>query len=341
MTKEGSPFKSSDSDSIAERSETETDEIESQKPFLVDGHVDLPYFMMKHANAASLGALADGPFTLDRAKQAGVRLFCTALYCEDSYNGARSFQHFQDVLHFTNEHFDQVTIIKNRHDLKGLQESPEGLGTLFLLENADALTGNVSYISKIKEVGIGIVGLTHVGNNRLGDGNAVFHSDGLTPDGREVVRVLTDHGLLIDVAHLHPKCFWQLLDMTEAPIISSHTGIRKICDIQRNIDLTQAREVFERGGTVGITFNPEMLSPEGIARTEDVFAHLDTLVQRFGPNGVGIGSDYCGFELVTEGLEDITGITSLMEMMQTQGYDDNAIAKIMGFNWLRVYESFL
>ena len=93
-----------------------------------------------------------------------------------------------------------------------------------------------------------------------------------------------------------------------------------------------------RGGLVGVTFNPEMLSPEGKANIEHVFIHLDVLVQKFGPEGVGIGSDFCGFEQAAEGLEDIAQIPQLFEIMLEHGYGKEAVGKIMGLNWLRIYE---
>jgi membrane dipeptidase len=89
---------------------------------------------------------------------------------------------------------------------------------------------------------------------------------------------------------------------------------------------------------VGITFNPEMLTAEGMAKLEHVFIHIDILVQKFGPDGVGIGSDFCGFDHVVEGLEDITKIPQLVKMMLEHGYGDGAVEKIMGLNWLRLYE---
>ncbi|MBW2204278.1 MAG: membrane dipeptidase, partial [Deltaproteobacteria bacterium] len=285
------------------------DETKQGKAFFVDGHVDLPYFMMNHAQKSSLSEIRDVPFTIEKAGRAGIRLFGTAIYCEDRFNGADSFTHFQDILNFTKRQYDNVVIIKNKSDLDGLIAKDEDTGTLLLLENGDALAVNIPFIAELKEEGIGIVGLTHAGKNRLADGNSVQYPDGFTLDGKEVVDSLHANGLIIDVAHLHPKCFWQLLDLTEGPLISSHTGVRDLFNTPRNISLEQAKELFIRGGIVGITFNPEMLAPGGEACLEDVFAHLDTVVQKFGPKGVGIGSDYCGFDLVTEGLEDITGIT--------------------------------
>ena len=275
---------------------------------------------------------------MEKARQTGVRLFCTALYCEDRFNGEASFRHFQDILHFIRERFDRVDLIMNSGHLEKLRADPDQPATVLLMENADALAGDISYVDSLKEEGIRIVGLTHAGNNRVADGNNVLHSDGITTDGREVIHAITRNRIVIDVAHLHQSCFWQLLDLTEGPIISSHTGIRALCNIPRNIDLDQAREILERQGMVGITFNPQMLSMKGNASLEDVFAHVDVLVQKFGPEGVGIGSDFCGFEEPAFGLEDVSKVRKLADMMLEHGYGNEAARKIMGINWLQFYK---
>ena len=321
------------------RPEKEIDDV-SQNLF-VDGHIDLPYFMMNKADGLLFSNLVNGPFTHELARKSGFRLFCIALYCEDRFNRKGSFRHFQDILNFTLKHVDQVTFINNTRGISELKEDYGRLGALLLLENADALVDDPSYIPQLKDQSIIIVGLTHAGKNRIADGNAVFHSDGITREGRKIIRLLDENKVLIDIAHLHPKCFWELLDLTESPCISSHSGIRELYDRPRNISLIQAKEIFERGGVVGITFNPEMLSPNNKTDIDQVFAHLDIIVQKFGSGVVGIGSDFYGFDLTTEGLEDITGVTGLIEILARHGYGKEDINKIMGLNWLRVYESLL
>jgi len=308
------------------------------RPFLVDGHVDLTYFMMGRFPDLRLSQLQDGPFTLEKMEASGLRLFCNALYCEDTFNGAASQAHLREVLGFTLTRFDGPLIIRKRQDLAQVLKGPEKIGTILLLENADALAGSPALLDELLEAGIRIVGLTHAGKNRLGDGNGIFHSDGFSQEGRDVIALLGQRGLIVDVAHLHPHCFWQLVDLMEGLIISSHTGLRECCDIQRNIDLTQAREIVMRQGLVGITFNPEMLTPSKEASLESIFIHMDTLVQKFGPDGVAIGSDFCGFDSPAQGLEDITKTPKLIQMMQDHGYDGEAVAKILGRNWLRIYE---
>lgn len=314
--------------------------VMSKTSILVDGHVDLTYYMMHLPGDMPLSALEDGPFTLNKIREVGLRLFSTALYCQDKFNGEGAVRHLKEILNFTLDHFDEVRILKGHADLASIQKDPEIVGTLLLLENADALVGNLSFVEEMIEAGVRIVGLTHRGRNRIGDGDGVLVPGGFSPEGMEVIGVLDDLGLLIDVAHLHPKCFWKLLDMFDGPIVSSHTGIRTVCDIQRNIDMQQAREIIGRGGLVGVTFNPEMLTPGGRANLEHVFIHIDVLVQKFGPEGVGIGSDFCGFDQAAEGLEDVTKIPQLAEMMLEHGYGEGAVEKIMGRNWLRLYENF-
>ncbi len=311
---------------------------ELTRQILVDGHVDLTYFMMNLTEDLPLSALEEGPFTLEKIKEANLRLFASALYCDDRFNGEGSFRHLRHILEFTRDHFDEITVIKESRDLENLKKDPDMVGALFLLENADALVGRLSFVEELLETGVKIVGLTHAGRNSIADGNGVFIPGGFTLEGKELVRALDDFGVIIDVAHLHPKCFWELLKIFSGVIISSHTGIRNVCDIQRNVDLEQAKEIIGRAGLVGVTFNPEMLSPDGKANVEHVFIHVDVLVQKFGPHGVGIGSDFCGFNQSTEGLEDITKIPRLMEIMLEHGYGEEAVGKIMGLNWLRLYE---
>jgi membrane dipeptidase len=297
--------------------------------------------MMRHFSKASFSELREGPFTYELSRKSGVRLFSLAIYCEDEYNGIGAFRRFQEILEFTFKHIDKVDFIKSNREIENIKKDQDKLGTLLLLENGDALADNQAYIPLLKEKGIFMVGLTHMGKNRLADGNTVFHSDGITRDGKEVIQILNENGIIIDVAHLHPKCFWQLLDLTDSVCVSSHTGIRDVYDNSRNIDLKQAKEVYERRGIIGISFDPATLSSDKESDLELVFVHLDTIVQKFGPDIAAIGSDFCGFELITEGLEDITGINGLMKIMLTHGYERADIDKIMGLNWLRIYKSLL
>jgi len=307
----------------------------------IDGHINLPYFMANYAPDVAFDDLDHGPVTPETLKQSGVRLFATAIYCKDIYNGEKAFMHFQNNFDYAKKILENIIHVKSENDIDELKNNKEAMGTIFLLENADVLTDNNSLILSLRDKGIYIVSLTHAGTNRLADGYSIMHSDGITPEGRDVIRGLVDNNILIDVAHLHSSCFWKLMDLIEVPCVSSHTGMRERCNIPGNLDLEQTKQIFDREGLVGITFNPEMLSLDGEADIEDIFIHIDTIVQKFGPDFVALGSDFCGFDKLATGMEDFTGVSDLKKIMSDHGYKKDGIEKIMGLNWLGIYERVL
>ena len=307
----------------------------------VDGHVELPWFMSNNACDSIFDELEKGPVTTETITQSGFRLFTTAIRCQDIYNGEKSLSHFTRNLEYAKRILGNVAQVKDKGDIEELETDKDAIGTIFLLENADSLTANTGLIISLREKGIYIVGLTHTGTNRIADGDSVQQSDGITPEGRDVIRGLLDNNILIDTAHLHRSCFWKLMDIIETPCVSSHTGISERCNIPGNINLEQAKQIFDREGLVGITFNPGMLSPDGEADVEDIFIHIDTVIQKFGPDFVAIGSDFCGFDTHTAGMEDYTGVSDLKKRMSDHGYLKNDIEKIMGLNWLRIFKKIL
>jgi membrane dipeptidase len=161
--------------------------------FIVDGHVDIPYYMARYARDKRFDALEHGPVTPVTLKSSGVRLFVTAIYCQDKYNDEMSKIHFQRNYDFTLKIIEGIIHVRGIKDISQIKENRDLTGTVLLLENADVLTDNITLALSLRERGIFTVGLTHAGKNRLADGNSVLHSDGIKPAGREVVHMLNDN----------------------------------------------------------------------------------------------------------------------------------------------------
>ena len=134
---------------------------------VVDGHVDLPYFLERNAPGTNFGSLESGPFTLNKAHDAGVKLFCSALYCEDRFNGEGALRHFETLYDVAMKGIEPAPVITRREEMDHVLEDPDAVGTLLLLENADLLAEDPAYAEELKAKGIRIVGLTHAGRNRL------------------------------------------------------------------------------------------------------------------------------------------------------------------------------
>jgi membrane dipeptidase len=298
-----------------------------------DGHVDLVYALQRQASPG----LAHTVFAPQRLAAGGVRVLTSALYCADTCNGPSAAAHLETLLAAEEQLLDSLPLIRSREDLTRSWSGDGPPGRLRLLENADALLE--FGVAAACAAGVIAVGLTHAGRNRLADGNAVTAPGGLTAAGGRLLAELTAAGRVIDVAHLASPGFWDVMRADPGLLVSSHTGLRRFCNRPRNLDDDQLAALLGRGGMVGLAFAPELLA--GAADLERVFCQLDWLVQRYGAEGVGLGSDFGGFDGVCRGLEDHARLPALVARLQQAGYPAAAIAGIMGENWRRYYAALL
>jgi membrane dipeptidase len=318
---------------------TQEPQIEWPGPeFTIDGHVDILFEMCESHSNVPFDELDELPVTLDKMKSANVLVSVVALYCPDTYNGAGSADFLSGLVDYAGKYLTGLSHIRSAGGLNDCikQKTP---GMIWLIENADGLLEFDRV--KLAQTGIKVAGLTHVGRNRIGDGNNVSFPEGLTGEGKELVKELGQEGFAFDAAHLAEPGFRDLIRIHEGPIISSHTGVRSLYDIPRNLTKDQIAVIFERKGVVGIAADPKMFSPEGRASIEDIFHHIDWIAQSFDADGIGIGTDFCGFETANEGFEDITRVADLARIMLAHGYPVQSVEKIMGENWRAFYETLL
>lgn len=307
---------------------------------VIDSHVDLLYDLMRRHEDISFGALSDAWITLPRLSDAGARIIVSAFYCPDSYNGhATAAGHLRRLLDYSDTYLDGLSPVTTSAELETCLRNTGARGVIPLLENADALLEFP--LEELYRRGFRLVGLTHVGSNRLADGNSVTNPSGLTKVGRELVKNLDRLGCVIDTAHLSEPAFRQVAEHFNGPLVSTHTGLRAFFDTPRNLSEAQVETIISRDGVIGIAAAPEILSPAQRAGINDVFRQIDHLVQRHGAQGVGIGTDFGGFDAVCAGLEDHSRLPDLAQIMRRAGYPDHAIAGIMGGNWLRFFSRLL
>ena len=302
---------------------------------VIDGHVDLIYDMMRRAPGRPFSQLGEGHVTTSGLHRGSLRAIVSALFCPDSKNGPHAAAYLDSLFDYAARYVDGVPVIRTAGMLKDLWGGELSTGAVYLLENADAMVEVRA--ESLKRRGVAAVGLTHAGRNRLGDGNGVPAPEGLSSLGKRVLADITDAGLALDTAHLSLPCFFDVLEGVPGPIFSSHTGFRRFCDLPRNLSDEQVGLLKGRGAVIGVTVNPEMLRSDKTGSMEDVFEQVDWLVQAHGIEHAAIGSDFCGFDLVCTGLEDVGKLPALAERMLRAGYPEDAVGKVMGGNWERFY----
>ncbi len=305
----------------------------------IDSHVDLLYDLIRRHPDVPLRDLPDAWVSLPKLSAGNVRVIVSAFFCKDAYNGSRAADNLRSLFYYSDRICGGLTPVSNAEQLAASYSGTKGPCALFLLENADAL---VEFPPEaLLKRGFRVVGLTHFGANRLADGNAVPRPAGLTSIGRKLVRDLDRLGFAIDSAHLPDPGFWDVAEIFSGPIISTHTGLRAFHDVPRNLSEDQIRTILSHGGIVGIAACPGILSADEKADITLLFRHIDWVVQRFGPEGVGIGSDLGGYSTVCKGFEDHTRFPDLAFLMEKAGYPETAIAGIMGGNWFRFFSRLL
>ena len=215
------------------------------------------------------------------------------------------------------------------------------IGVIVTLEGCEVLAGSLSVLHAFYRLGVRAAGLTWNARNELADGVGEPRGAGLTAFGRKVVEEMNALGMVVDVSHLSTRGFWEVLELSRHPVVASHSNAFALCPHQRNLTDDQIRGLAEKGGVMGINFFPGFLREDGRASIEDVVRHIDHVVSLVGPDHVGLGSDFDGISSTPQGLEDVSRLPALTEALVRRGYPDDAILKILGENFARVFRHVL
>lgn len=236
------------------------------------------------------------------------------------------------------------------------------IALLLSVEGIRPIEDRLEFLSLFYRLGLRRVGLTWNFRNRVADGCGEEQTGGgITRFGIEVLAQIERLGMVLDVAHISESSFWSALEHHHGPFIVSHANARALCDHPRNLTDEQIKAVAARGGIVGVAFIGIFISKDEptIGKLVD---HVDHIVELVGVDHIGLGSDYTDdhFDLTGAGLsaypdlyprtfEDVqekyppnlstyaeTG--NLTVELVRRGYSDGDVRKILGENYLRVFD---
>ncbi|MBU0983386.1 MAG: membrane dipeptidase, partial [candidate division Zixibacteria bacterium] len=164
---------------------------------------------------------------------------------------------------------------------------------------------------------------------------------GLTDAGRHLVGACNELGIVIDLAHLNEKGFWEVAKLSSAPLVDTHAAAHALTATTRNLTDKQLDAIGESGGVVGVNFCVGDIRREvdgwNDANTpiEALVRHMAYIADRIGIDHVAFGSDFDGATIPNE-MGDVTGLPLLVEALHRHGFNHDALNKITHQNWLRV-----
>ncbi len=184
-----------------------------------------------------------------------------------------------------------------------------------------------SYAEKIREMGFRFAMLTWNYENVYGCGASFDQSRGLTLEGKDMVRKLLDQGIVLDISHLSDQGVEDLFSMTDRPIIASHSDIREVQDVPRNLRKEHLQELIRRKGIVGMNFYGRFVGEQ--PDISDLLRHMDAVLEAGGEDTLVIGSDFDGCSgCFPEGITGIQSIPALREELLKHGFTEKLTEKI-------------
>ncbi|MBS0619414.1 MAG: membrane dipeptidase, partial [Spirochaetes bacterium] len=244
------------------------------------------------------------------------------------------------------------------------------------MEDSEKLKGDISKLDLLYNLGLRCMTFTYM-TGPFGDGSDDEpRNNGLSENGKQLVKRMNDLGILIDMSHISPKTMSDILDLTKAPVIFSHSNARGLANVNRNVPDDVLLRLKANGGMImldmvadhvtnqfgrwmkegdEIYFATKKKSPDDKAFLKHVMAewesknpmprvsvadvadHFDYVKQLIGVEHIGIGGDYDGMDFPIPGLEDVSTFPNLLTELARRGWSEKELRQITGLNLLRVF----
>jgi membrane dipeptidase len=221
------------------------------------------------------------------------------------------------------------------------------LAAILHFEGAEAIDPQLNALEVFYRAGLRSLGLVWSRPNAFAEGVPFrFRSSpdtgpGLTAAGKDLVRACNRMGIMLDLSHLNEKGFWDVAELSTAPLVATHSNAHAVTPTTRNLTDAQLDAVKASGGVVGVNFSVAFSREDGENEAdtplEVLVRHFDYLCDRMGPEHVAFGSDFDGTTVPTE-LGDAAGLPRLVEALRRAGFTEADLRKLGTENWVRVLE---
>ncbi|GAB6275992.1 MAG: dipeptidase [Rectinema sp.] len=219
----------------------------------------------------------------------------------------------------------------------------KNVSALLSIEGAEALGDSLDSLDEFYRRGVRAIGLTWNRRNAFGRGLKAEGDDGLSPLGKQLVERMQDMHMLVDVAHLSEEGFWEVAEIARGPFIASHANARAVTDHPRNLTDAQIRAIADHGGAIGCVFVPYFVTKDpNDCSLDALMLHVGHIVAAGGIESCAMGSDFDGFKPIDACvIEDAGEFHLIYEALRRNGYSHAEAQKILGANWLRVFDEVL
>jgi membrane dipeptidase len=320
----------------------------------------------------------DGHIDLPRMKKGGLNALFFSIYMSGTVTGPKAvndaIERIAAVHKLAEDLPDQVALCTTADEVRRAHKQGK-IAALLGVEGGHMINNSLAILQMYAKLGVRYMTLTHSVNTDWADssGDQPKHN-GLTDLGKQIVKEMNRLGVMVDISHVADKTFWDVLEVSRAPLIASHSSCRAISGHARNMTDEMIKALGAKGGVIQINYADQFLDndlyeysrkaqplmrelaekypgrenaekrreevarqlgPPPRASWEKIVEHIDHAVKLVGADHVGLGSDFDGATM-PQGMEDVTHLPKITEALLRKGYREADIKKILGENTLRL-----
>ena len=263
---------------------------------------------------------------------------------------------------------NDILQVKTTQDIRAAKETGK-TGIILSFQNASPIENELDRLGIFHALGVRAIQLTYHERNLLGNGCFERRDEGLSNFGLDAVREMNQLGIVIDLSHVGDRTTMEAIEASEKPVAISHANARAYHDHPRNKTDDVLKLLAQKGGVVGASSFCNFLPTRFDSTVEDYVSAIDDMVERVGIDHVAVGTDttqdqplsfwrYINSQQGTKypssfadgslryeelifqpkGMETPDKFPKLAEALLNRGYPTDEINKILGQNWLRLFE---
>ena len=219
---------------------------------------------------------------------------------------------------------DWLMFCRSADDLEAAAQA--GKAAAFLsIEGAELLPDRPDALDFAYDAGIRLITVTWNYRSRYGCSCVIDQDEGLTEEGKQLVRDCAEKGIIVDVSHLSEKGFWDVCETIDGPFAASHSDSRALCRHPRNLTDRQFAEIARRGGLVGVNLYTPFLVRQSDSVIDDAIDHIERFLGLYGEKTVALGCDFDGCDALPAGIDGLGDLYRLADRMLALGYTERAV----------------
>lgn len=323
---------------------------------LIDGHNDVTSRTVRGWDIASEKDARHTSIGKLRAGGVGAQFFAAYVSADLIRTGGsarRALEMIDTIRHdIVARHPDHFVLATTADQIEAARREGR-IAALIGIEGGHAIENEPRLLRAFYDLGVRYMTLTHTRNLDWAGSSAEKEERGLNDLGRRIIAEMNRLGMMVDLAHVSDRTFWDALEASRAPVFSSHSSARALSNIPRNLSDDQIRAIAKKGGLVMINLGCEFISQRSAdtspwinpslpknarceqATLEEVVAHFEHIRKIAGVDFIGLGSDFDGVTCTPRGLEDTSKWPNLTRALLEKGFTPDDIRKIYGGNFLR------